>query len=276
VECKENYFIKTNIMKKSSKELPECLTFNSNKPIDFMRMEEYDPSKMGIVAFSNGSFNFNGYSIGFSNMRSYPILFMGEEFNSVETAYIACNYGLNNDDCIRIQREIQASTNGLKCKRQYRRSAVDKQYGRKDFFKTEWHFNLMLYLVWEKCKRYEDFREMLLAIPDDWAIIESQNPFAKVKVGNWGCKNLEAHKAYKSKVKELKEGGMKGELKIKEKATIDTWNIGIWTGCNHQGKILMACRTALRTGTEPCIQYELINDAEVYLFGRLLHFEEIK
>ena len=274
-----NYMELDELMKSEGKvsmnEKLDCLKFDSNTPIDFMKYEHYEGSTVNLVAFSNGAFKYNGHSIAFSNMQSYPITFMGERFESTETAYIACNYGLNNTDCIQIQKEIQASTNSLLCKRQYRNNEVDKKYGRKDFFETEWHFNLMLYLVWLKCKQHPEFCEMLAAIPDNYVIIENQNPFKKVKKGNWGCKNSAALKAYNAKVKQLKATGMKGVIKIKEAATIATWNVGVWEGCNHQGKILMACRTALRTGTVPCIRYDLINKAKVYLFGKLLHFEKL-
>ena len=209
----------------SLREAYRCLDFDTKTPIDFMKMEEYDGSRVEIVAFSKGTFKYNGNSVGFGNMRRFPIDFFGHRFDCPETAYIACCYGLNNADCIRIQKEIQASTNGLKCKRQYRYNETDREYGRKDFHQSEWHFNLMLYLVWHKCLKYPDFGEMLLAIPDNVAIIENQNGFKKVKVGDWGCKNPEAKEAYDKRLAELKRSG-KATGKMKEAATIDTWNEG--------------------------------------------------
>lgn len=129
----------------------------------------------------------------------------------------------------------------------------------------------MLYLVWHKCLKYPDFGEMLLAIPDNVAIIENQNGFKKVKVGDWGCKNPEAKEAYDKRLAELKGSG-KATGKMKEAATIDTWSVGKWTGMNHCGKILMACRTALRNHTVPHIDFQELNDAKIYLFGKLLIF----
>lgn len=258
-------------MKKRVK--PDCLHFDSDTPIDFMKMESYDTSLMNVVAFSSGGFILNGSSIGFGNMKRYPIEFIGHTFSCPETAYIACCYGLNNAECIRIQKEIQASTNGLFCKRKYRKNELEATYGRKDFHQSVWHFNVMLYLVWIKCKSYPDFRDMLLAIPDGTAIIENQNGFKKVKVGDWGCKNPVAMKAYKERCKALREQGI-STAKAKEAATTQTWNNGIWTGCNHQGKILMACRTALRNRNEPCIDFQAMNDAEIFLFGQRLNFSD--
>ena len=257
----------------SARDAKGCLIFDANTPIDFMRMEAYDSSQVGIVAFSKGTFKYNGHSIGFGNMRKFPIDFMGHKFNCPETAYIACCYGQNNKDCIRIQKEVQASTNGLTCKRKYRYNETDRNYGRKDFHQSVWHFNLMLYLVWLKCKTHPKFCEILLAVPDDVAIIENQNGFKKVKVGDWGCKNPDAKSAYDKRLKELSLGG-KSTNKMKETATIETWSKGVWVGCNHCGKILMACRTALRNNTEPYIDYQALNDAKIYLFGKLLIFRK--
>ena len=244
----------------------------NNEFIDFMKMEHYDGSTTKLIAFSNGGFEFNGSSIGFSNMTTYPINFKGHPFNSPETAYIACFYGKNDPKCIEIQREIQQCTNGLFCKRKFRGKELSETYGRKDFHQSDWHFNLMLYLVWKKCKTHRDFARLLLNVPDKYVIIENQNPFAKVRVGDWGCKNYDALKAYKQKVKELEQTMNASKLKIKEAATIATWNEGVWEGRNHQGKILMACRTALRTKTTPPINIKALNDAKIYLLGELLEF----
>jgi len=73
--------------------------------------------------------------------------------------------------------------------------------------------------------------------------------------------------------KQLIEGGM-SKTKAKETSTIQSWIVGRWIGMNHQGKILMACRAALRTGTEPYIDYQALNDAEIYLFGKKLTFPQ--
>lgn len=70
----------------SLREAYRCLDFDTSTPIDFMKMEEYDGSKVGIVAFSKGTFKYNGNSIGFGNMRSFPIEFFGHRFDCPETA----------------------------------------------------------------------------------------------------------------------------------------------------------------------------------------------
>ena len=256
----------------------DSFVFDANTPIDYLRMEEYDGSKIDLVAFSNGQYKNDGHSIGFGNMRNFPINFFGETFLSAETAYIACCYGLNNPDCIRIQREIQKYENALTCKKEYRNrgkkiNKIEEQFGRKDFHQSIWHFNLMLYLVWLKCKTHPDFCRDLLAVPDSTVLIENQNEVPTNGIGDWGCLNPDAKKAKRKMCNELQGKGM-SEFKAKEAASINTWNIGKWTGMNHCGKILMACRAALRTGTEPYIDYQALNDAEIYLFGEKLTFPQ--
>jgi len=264
----------------SARSAKDSITFDSSTPIDYLRMETYDGSKIDLVAFSNGQFRYKGYSIGFGNMRNFPINFFGETFLSAETAYIACCYGLNNPDCIRIQREIQKYENALTCKKEYRNrgkkvNKTEEQYGRKDFHLSIWHFNLMLYLVWLKCKTHPDFCRDLLAVPDSTALIENQNEVPTNGIGDWGCLNPDAKKAKRKMSNELQGKGI-SEFKANETAAINTWNIGTWVGMNHCGKILMACRTALRNGTEPFIDYQALNDAKIYLFGKLLIFSRIE
>ena len=259
----------------SAKKAKDGLIYDSNTPIDFRRLEEYDGSKVKLIAFSKDGLFYNGLNLGLGNMLSFPIEFMGETFDSAECAYIACCYGKDNPDCIRIQREIQKYTNGLQCKKDYRHrngktNKTEEIYGRHDFSNSIWHYNLMLYLVWIKCKTHKEFRDRLLAIPDDTYIIEDQNRVSKV--GDWGCLNPEAYEAFKEKRREIKKGNKGSRLKIREQATEATWNIGVWRGMNHCGKILMACRSALRNDTEPYIDYQALNDAKIYLFGKLLTF----
>lgn len=47
-------------------------------------------------------------------------------------------------------------------------------------------------------------------------------------------------------------------------------DIGEWRGQNNIGKILMICRDCLREGVEPEIDYELLRQHNIYLFGKLL------
>lgn len=249
-------------------------TVYNNTYTNFDKFEEYPGCSVKLIAFSKKDYFFNGHSIGLGNMETFPIEFMGHIFNSPEHAYIACSYGLNNKNCIKVQREIQASTNALKCKRQYRNTSIAEEIGRKDFHRSHWHLHLMLYLVWLKCLKYPDFRDRLLAIPDDTVIIENQSRMNKIKLGDWGCKNDDAKYAYYRKLDELKACGTRSRIECEESATIQSWNIGIWRGFNYQGKILMSCRHALRKGIAPQIDTQALNNAKIYLFGKRLVFSE--
>ena len=50
-------------------------------------------------------------------------------------------------------------------------------------------------------------------------------------------------------------------------------NIGDWRGQNNIGKILMLCRDCLIEGSEPEIDYDLLQQSNIYLFGKKLSFE---
>lgn len=146
----------------------------TNSKLDFMSVERYDTSRVKVVPFSKADYVLNGWEIGFGNMRSeFPVTFFGHSFACPETAYIACYYGLDTPECIRIQHEVQGCTNGKTCKGRYRRNREYTRYGRSDFHGSCWHFNLMLYLVWLKCQQNKRFEDMLLAIPEDWIIVEN-------------------------------------------------------------------------------------------------------
>ena len=50
-------------------------------------------------------------------------------------------------------------------------------------------------------------------------------------------------------------------------------DIGVWRGQNNIGKILMICRDCLIAGSEPEIDYDLLQQSNIYLFGKKLSFE---
>ena len=242
--------------------------------IDYLNVEYYDTARTNVVPFSRADYTLNGWEIGFGNMRSdFPVTFFGYHFACPETAYIACYYGLDNPQCVSIQHEILQCINGKTCKGRYRRNHEYTQHGRKDFHGSSWHFNLMLYLVWLKCQQNSHFADMLLAIPDEWVIVENQNGFNSVNVngdysiGDWGCKNAIANAAYRTESKAIKSQPVRGKGRLLMESKLTTGQTGVWVGMNHQGKILMACRKALRTNSEPPIDYDTMNTAHIYLFG---------
>lgn len=53
----------------------------------------------------------------------------------------------------------------------------------------------------------------------------------------------------------------------------DWATVGVFRGKNVMGKILMACRDALRSGSEPQIDYALLREKRINLLGHLITFE---
>ena len=92
----------------------------------------------------------------------------------------------------------------------------------------------------------------------------------------WGTKNAELKSRLNLLKKELKAKGM---TKAAIKRELDVMRLGEWAsigefrGKNIMGKILMACRDALRNGSEPLIDYALLSEKRINLLGHLLTFE---
>lgn len=247
------------------------------KGIDFKRIERYDTSVVKVVPFSRTGMTFKGWDISFGNMNpEFPVTFFGYKYPCPEYVYISGFYGKNDAKCIEIQNDIKNHVGGAKTlKSKYRKKQEYTQYGRKDFDNDEWRFHLMLYAVWLKCKQNKRFADMLLAIPEDYVILENQNGFHGWELADWGCKNREAYKAYMQANKLITASNATGIGKLRDEAKLKACEFGIWEGMNHQGKILMACRDALRKGSVPPIDYELLNNAKIFLFGKLLTFSDI-
>ena len=51
-------------------------------------------------------------------------------------------------------------------------------------------------------------------------------------------------------------------------------DVGCFVGENNMGKIMMLCKIALRNNTVPPIDYELLREKKIYLFGELLTFDK--
>jgi len=245
--------------------------------INFTHIEQYDTSKVKVIPFSRSGMEWNGCDISFGNMNpEYPVEVFGVKYPCPEYVYILGFYGKNDTDCIRIQEEIKNFKGGAKAlKGVYRKDPNYILHGRPDFNKSEWHYHLMLYAVWQKCLQNKKFADMLLAIPDDYVIVESQNGFHGWSLADWGCKNNIAHRLYMEEKKRIEEmyGSANGVVKMRDDAKIRIGQTeGVWIGMNHQGKILMACREALCNNCEPPIDYKALNDAEIYFYGKEVKF----
>ena len=93
----------------------------------------------------------------------------------------------------------------------------------------------------------------------------------------WGCKNKTLTEARKELAIKLKaENSHLNNKELAHLINVETNklnNIGEWRGQNNIGKILMLCRDCLIEGSEPEIDYDLLQQSNIYLFGKKLSFE---
>ena len=164
---------------------------------------------------------------------------------------------------------------GYACKR-FVKARYRKQV-REDFstFRLQW----MLFCVWQKCKGNADFRKLLLST-DNAILVENTTKDRWDSAEIWGCRNWElinkrANLAtvLMARHKDMNHKERKNLINIETNKIND---IGEWKGQNNIGKILMICRDCLREGTAPTIDYDLLNRANIYLFGERLTFNTDK
>ena len=252
--------------------------------IDLFKKEAIDTKQICTHSFRSNDDVVEEKNNDLGNMASrYGFDLFNEHFHNSECAYICGLFSMNTPKCIEIQREFQASQNGFMAKKDIRRGY---EKNAKECVRTDWTtFNVewMKLCVWAKCKGNKDFRKMLLGVPKSAIIIENSTFQKKPKVGEdkpafWGARNYELEKKRaiiersiivknpKSTKKELEE-------KInKERNSIHTF--GSWVGTNCMGKILTLCKWHLHNHTELPIDYDLLRSKHIYLFGKLLTFDD--
>ena len=237
------------------------------------RMEAYDASVLNCCAFRRGTDMIDGKSVALGNMVSgYPFKIDEVFFYSSESAYIA---GMFSDSFLEhknLQIELANETNGFMAKKRIRRQ--NRHLARTDW--EEFNIDWMLYVVWSKVKGNEDFKKILMDLPDDSVIIEDSTFQAGRTSSVWGTKNKEQRKFtndYKRKLKE--EGLSKKAIKDKcDEKRLGEWRkTGVFEGKNLMGKILMLCREALKNGGIPPIDFDLLKSKNIHLLGKKLTFE---
>lgn len=240
---------------------------------DFMREEAYDASSQICYAFRRGTDERNGIVLSLGNMISgYPFMLGGVRFHNSECAYIAGAFSNGTDEHLGLQERLAECTNGFMAKKSIRKPHEGEIRTDWESFNVQW----MLYCVWTKCLGNGDFRKVLLSLPVDAVIIEDSTFQAGVTATVWGTRNAELKRRLNELKKELKA---KGVTKAAIKRELDgkrlgEWaTIGVFRGKNVMGKILMACRDALRNGSEPQIDYALLREKRINLLGHLLTFE---
>jgi len=138
----------------------------------------------------------------------------------------------------------------------------------------------MLFVVWQKCKGNAEFARLLSQISQDAVIIENTTKQRCESKEVWGCSNHELTIYRDLVANKVVEQAKVSNPKISKKALIELVaqetgkinNIGIFTGQNNLGKILMICRDCLIQGVEPPIDNALLNRSNIYILGRQLSF----
>ena len=247
-----------------------------NKEIEFyeylVREEAYDAATQVCYAFRRGTDERRGIVLSLGNMVSgYPFEMQGVRFHNSECAYIAGAFSGGTAGHRALQAQLASCTNGFLAKKAIRRPHEGEKRQDWEEFNVEW----MLCCVWAKCLGNEAFRRLLLSLPADAVIIEDSTFQAGRTATVWGTRNLELKRRLRLCQKELKARGMN---RAAIRRTLDAQRLGAWAevgtfrGKNVMGKILMACRDALRQGTEPPIDYALLAGKQIDLLGRPVAF----
>lgn len=247
--------------------LPDSIILN--------RVETYDASKVNCYAFRRGTDMVDGHSLAVGNMMSgFPFAVEGVTFQNSECAYIAGMFSNDTDRHHDLQEELCIEVNGFMAKKKIRRLNEDAKRSDWEDFNIQW----MLYCVWCKVIGNTAFRDMLLAIPSDAVIIEDSTFQNGATAAIWGTKN-KTHRQLTLEYKKTLMTECLSKAAIKEacdEKRLGEWRKkGVFVGKNLMGKILMLCRDAVMRGTTPDIDLELLRSKHIYLFGKLLTFDNI-
>jgi transcriptional regulator with XRE-family HTH domain len=229
-------------------------------------------------SFRNNGDIRNGFDVNFGNMVKYPMTLFDKQFNDSESAYIAGCYTNPDRRSVEIMGEISDfKGGGYMLKKNYR--SLNKLEDTIIHIRKDWKkFNIdwMLLVLWSKVQTNNEFREMLKQVPIDAHIIEDTSFMHSGDTTQvWGAKNIELKELRSTKnkllIKRLLREGLtvlatfdKGEQKLHNRIN----NAGIWKGQNLTGKCLKLCQLALLQETIPPIDFELLNNSNIYWFGQ--------
>lgn len=252
-------------------------TSNSNfsNSIVLDREEVYDPMTQNVWPFKHVDDIVEGIKLDLCNMTScYPFEVEGVRWRSSEELYLAGEFSNNTTEHFAIQEELRAAKSPYAAKRFVK--GKHRKEVREDFteFRTQW----MLWCVWQKCKGNIDFRRKLLSIPDDVILVEETTTDTGGSGQIWGCANRElvdARTAVAQSVRETRSNLSKKNLAfLINVETNAVRNVGIFSGQNNIGKILMLCRDCIKRGIEPDIDLELLRSKNIHILGKCLTFQD--
>lgn len=250
--------------------------------IVFGRSEVYDTATMRVWAFRNrGDYRYddNGNKIvlDLGNMLNEPVEVNGVMFANSECLYISGLYSDGSFQSTHVQNILAKHRNGLFAKKMFRyRTNEYCQFKRSDWttFNLEW----MKWVIKMKIESNPQFRQLLLNIPDDVMLVEdvSFQPATSTTRLFWGAENPTLKKIKKDLLKKLKkilkDKGIKYRKEDGKYLYNSIYNIRTYQGINMMGKILTYMMLCLKNGEEPVIDYDFLNNKDIWLCGKKLVF----
>ena len=132
----------------------------------------------------------------------------------------------------------------------------------------------MFWVVWQKVIGNEDFKNLLLSVPDDAIIIENSSWQTSMTATIWGCKNMELRRIRQNVKLEIENISTHMTKKdVEHLVSVETNKVnqvGVFTGQNNLGKILMLCREAIKNNITPKIDYNLLSKYDIFLMNKRL------
>ena len=263
--------------------------WEKNKPLSwddfsFRTVHEYDTSQVECWSFNRKDDVRDGINLKLGNMSNgYGVKVLGIDFPNSEVPYQLAIFN-NEKDSIKLQEEIVDPQNGwigrgLQMKRKYIYGREFKRFLRDSEFengKEMWCFEWMKWVVWEKVRQNEEFKNILLRIPKNAVIIEqAQHRPQKDKPSIWGAWNEEIKKERDILVtfSEIEHGLSKVEDTVPiESVPYQVNNVGTFVGENSMGQILTMAKLALNEGINLPIDADMLNEAKINWFGKVLQF----
>lgn len=246
----------------------------------FRQTHEYDTQKKECWSFNSKTDVRDGISLQLGNMANgYGVEILGLKFPNSEIPY---QLAIFKYDAVKIQEEIINPDkgwlyNGLKMKRKFIYSTEHFHNRRETEFekgKELWCFEWMKWIVWEKVKQNKGFADILLAIPKNAVIIEqAQKKPTDKNLSKWGAWNedLLSERRIVIRAAQVENGLGKTSQPVRD-VIYKVNNVGKWIGENAMGQILTMAKLALNEGINMPIDEQLLNDAHINWFGKVLHF----
>ena len=250
----------------------------------FREVHEYDTEKQQCWSFNSKNDVRDGIKLQLGNMANgFGITILGKAFPNTEIPYQLAIFN-NEKDSVKLQEDIIDPSkgwlgNGLKMKRTFIYGREYKRFLRDTEFengKEMWCFEWMKWITWEKVRQNQEFKDILLSIPKDAIIIEqAQKRPTKDKPSMWGAWNEELKRERNIVIRTTQiENGLKKGSKATEVQDVlyAVNNVGTWIGENSEGQILTMAKLALNERINLPIDADMLNEAKINWFGKVLQF----